>query len=89
MRFDIRAEKAVRPQSEALFFDVVRAGFGQRRKTLLNALTGLSGLGKAGIALALNEAGVDAGRRAETLELHEFAAVADAVLARTFGGQVR
>jgi 16S rRNA (adenine1518-N6/adenine1519-N6)-dimethyltransferase len=91
MRFDIRAEKAARPQSEVLFFDVVRAGFGQRRKTLLNALTGLRGLSKDEIGLALNEAGVDAGRRAETLELHEFAAVADAVLARKggeiFGGQ--
>jgi 16S rRNA (adenine1518-N6/adenine1519-N6)-dimethyltransferase len=90
MRFDIREEKAVRPQSEALFFDVVRAGFGQRRKTLLNALTGLRGLGRDEIGLALAGAGVDAGRRAETLELHEFAAVADAVLNRkdgvTFGG---
>jgi 16S rRNA (adenine1518-N6/adenine1519-N6)-dimethyltransferase len=90
VRFDIRREKAVRPRNEALFFDVVRAGFGQRRKTLLNALTGLRGCGKDEIGLALAEAGVDAGRRAETLELHEFAAVADAVLTRkggaTFGG---
>jgi 16S rRNA (adenine1518-N6/adenine1519-N6)-dimethyltransferase len=79
LRFDIRREKAVAPQSEALFFAVVRAGFGKRRKTLLNALTGLGGCDKEAIGRALAAAGVDAGRRAETLALHEFAAVADAV----------
>ncbi|MDR2089337.1 MAG: 16S rRNA (adenine(1518)-N(6)/adenine(1519)-N(6))-dimethyltransferase RsmA [Clostridiales Family XIII bacterium] len=81
LRFDVRREKAARPQSEAMFFAVVRAGFGKRRKTLLNALTGLGGCGKEEIGRALAEAGIDAARRAETLELHEFAAVADAVCA--------
>jgi 16S rRNA (adenine1518-N6/adenine1519-N6)-dimethyltransferase len=80
LRFDLRRKKAVAPQSEALFFAVVRAGFGKRRKTLLNALTGLGGCGKEEIGRALAAADVDAGRRAETLELGEFAAVADAVL---------
>jgi 16S rRNA (adenine1518-N6/adenine1519-N6)-dimethyltransferase len=81
LRFDIRREKAVAPQSEAMFFAVVRAGFGLRRKTLLNALTGLGGCDKAEVGRALDTAGIDAARRAETLELHEFAAVADAVCA--------
>jgi 16S rRNA (adenine1518-N6/adenine1519-N6)-dimethyltransferase len=79
LRFGIRPEKAVAPQSEEMFFAVVKAGFGQRRKTLLNALTGLDGRGREEIGRALAEAGVDAARRAETLELSEFAAVADAV----------
>jgi 16S rRNA (adenine1518-N6/adenine1519-N6)-dimethyltransferase len=79
LRFDIRPEKAVAPQSEALFFAVVRAGFGKRRKTLLNALTDLCGCGKEAIGRALAAAGVEPTRRAETLELPEFAAVADAV----------
>jgi 16S rRNA (adenine1518-N6/adenine1519-N6)-dimethyltransferase len=81
LRFDIRREKAVAPRSETLFFAVVRAGFGLRRKTLLNALTGLGGCGKDEIGRALAAAGVDAARRAETLDLCEFAAVADAVCA--------
>jgi 16S rRNA (adenine1518-N6/adenine1519-N6)-dimethyltransferase len=81
LRFDRREEKAVAPRSEALFFAVVRAGFGQRRKTLLNALTGLCDCGKEEIGRALETAGIDAARRAETLELHEFAAAADAVCA--------
>jgi 16S rRNA (adenine1518-N6/adenine1519-N6)-dimethyltransferase len=79
LRFDVRAEKAVKPRSEAMFFAVVRAGFGKRRKTLLNALTGLCGRGKDEIGSALKIAGVDPMRRAETLELSEFAAIADAV----------
>jgi 16S rRNA (adenine1518-N6/adenine1519-N6)-dimethyltransferase len=79
LRFDVRKEKAVAPQSERMFFAVVKAGFGQRRKTLLNALTGLEGLGKEDVGQALAEAGVNAARRAETLELREFAAIADAV----------
>jgi 16S rRNA (adenine1518-N6/adenine1519-N6)-dimethyltransferase len=81
LRFDRRSEKAVAPQSEAAFFAVVRAGFGQRRKTLLNALTGLCGCNKEEIGRALDAAGIDAGRRAETLDLREFAATADAVCA--------
>jgi 16S rRNA (adenine1518-N6/adenine1519-N6)-dimethyltransferase len=81
LRFDFRRENAVAPQSETMFFAVVRAGFGQRRKTLLNALTGLGGCGKEEIGRALAAAGVDAARRAETLDLREFAAVADAVCA--------
>jgi 16S rRNA (adenine1518-N6/adenine1519-N6)-dimethyltransferase len=79
LRFDIREEKAVAPQSESMFFAVVRTGFGKRRKTLLNALTGLCECSKDEIALALKCAGIDAARRAETLKLCEFAAVADAV----------
>ncbi|MDR2354736.1 MAG: 16S rRNA (adenine(1518)-N(6)/adenine(1519)-N(6))-dimethyltransferase RsmA [Clostridiales Family XIII bacterium] len=88
LRFDIRREKAVTPQSEAMFFALVRAGFGKRRKTLLNALTGLAGCDKTEIERALAAAGLDAGRRAETLELCEFAAAADAVcaLVRSRGG---
>jgi 16S rRNA (adenine1518-N6/adenine1519-N6)-dimethyltransferase len=81
LRFDIRQEKAVAPQSEAAFFAVVRAGFGLRRKTLLNALTGLGGCDKEEIGRALAAAGIDAARRAETLDLYEFAAAADAICA--------
>jgi 16S rRNA (adenine1518-N6/adenine1519-N6)-dimethyltransferase len=79
LRFDRRGEKAVAPQSEDMFFAVVRAGFGQRRKTLLNALTGLCGCSKEEVGRALDAAGIDAARRAETLSLCEFAAAADTV----------
>ena len=52
------------------FAAVVAAAFGQRRKTLRNALEGV--VAPDGFAAA----GVDPGRRAETLEAHEFARLA-------------
>lgn len=61
-----------------LFFEVVRAGFNRRRKTLLNALTAL-GMDKTELRSILDEAGVEPSRRAETLSIQEFANVANAI----------
>jgi len=63
---------------EALFFAVVRAAFGQRRKALLNALSGDPTLGwtREQAAASLQSAGIDGGRRGETLTLAEFAGLA-------------
>jgi 16S rRNA (adenine1518-N6/adenine1519-N6)-dimethyltransferase len=64
---------------EAAFTRVIRAAFGQRRKTLGNALRG-GGLGNPErLAAALAGAGIDGRRRAETLSLEEFARLADAL----------
>ncbi|MDI6871245.1 MAG: 16S rRNA (adenine(1518)-N(6)/adenine(1519)-N(6))-dimethyltransferase RsmA [Bacillota bacterium] len=54
-----------------VFFRVVRAAFGQRRKTLANALVG-GGFPGSAVKAALAEAGLDGGRRGETLSLDEF-----------------
>ncbi|MFN0063486.1 MAG: 16S rRNA (adenine(1518)-N(6)/adenine(1519)-N(6))-dimethyltransferase RsmA [Myxococcaceae bacterium] len=63
-------------RSEARFRRLVKAGFGQRRKTLLNALRGHAELGgEAAIVSALEVASVDGRRRAETLSVEEFAAL--------------
>lgn len=64
------------PEAEQLFFAVIRAGFGQRRKTLLNSLSAGLGLDKQQIGAALLAAGIEPGRRAETLSLVEFARLA-------------
>lgn len=61
-----------------LFFEVVRAGFNRRRKTLLNALTAL-GMDKEDLKSILDGAGVEPSRRAETLSIQEFANVANAI----------
>lgn len=61
-----------------LFFEVVRAGFNRRRKTLLNALTAL-GMDKTELRSILDGVGVEPSRRAETLSIHEFANVANAI----------
>ena len=61
---------------EALLFSVIKAAFGNRRKTLKNALAA-SGLGiDSQTALqALSAAGLDPTRRAETLEPDDFIAL--------------
>jgi len=62
------------------FFAVVKAGFSQKRKQLHNALAGGLARPQADVAAALEGAGVDGHRRAETLTLDEWAAVARAIL---------
>ena len=75
----VRQTPAVAVQDEKLFFRVVKASFGQRRKTLSNALKPL-GFSKAQIEDALLGAGIDSTRRGETLSLEEFAAIANKLM---------
>ena len=72
----IRREPAVNVSDEKLFFRVIKAAFGQRRKTLNNALKSL-GADKQSIAAVLEAAGIESSRRGETLTLDEFAAIAN------------
>ncbi len=58
---------------EALFRQVVKAGFGQRRKTLINCLKSAGIAGSSDINDILCRAGIDGGRRGETLSLEEYA----------------
>jgi 16S rRNA (adenine1518-N6/adenine1519-N6)-dimethyltransferase len=62
-----------------LFFALARAGFGQRRKQLRNALSGGLQRPRTQIDEALIEAGIDPRRRAETLALEEWAALTRAL----------
>lgn len=73
----VRGEPPVTVRDEKLFFRVVKAAFGQRRKTLSNALKG-AGFLKDEVQGALEKAGIEAARRGETLSLEEFAQLADA-----------
>jgi 16S rRNA (adenine1518-N6/adenine1519-N6)-dimethyltransferase len=58
------------------FIRLVKAGFAQRRKTLINSLKSDPTLGAPELLLqALKDAGVDPQRRAETLAPAEFAAI--------------
>jgi 16S rRNA (adenine1518-N6/adenine1519-N6)-dimethyltransferase len=65
---------------ERRFRQVVRAAFGQRRKTLGNALAAGLGLSLGRVREVATRAGVDPGRRAETLTIPEFSALMDALL---------
>lgn len=62
----------------AAFVRMVRTTFTQRRKTLGNALKMFASEGPVSADRALHEAGIDPQRRPETLELAEFAALAQA-----------
>jgi len=62
----------------ARFATVVRAAFSQRRKSLANALAAGLGLGAERARNLIEGAGIDPGRRAETLSLTEFARLAAA-----------
>ena len=79
LRLNIRKEQPVELENEKLFFDCVKAGFGQRRKTLLNSLQNVKGVTKEIVVDSLEAAGVESSRRAETLDLEEFARVANEV----------
>lgn len=79
LRIDVGEQPAVAlPQgvSERDYFRVVKAGFGQRRKTLRNSLSGGLALPPDSVEEALRQAGVDPSRRAQTLSLEEWAGVA-------------
>ncbi|MEH7108282.1 16S rRNA (adenine(1518)-N(6)/adenine(1519)-N(6))-dimethyltransferase RsmA [Bacillus sp. JJ1764] len=71
-----RDKPAVSVEDETFFFQVTKASFAQRRKTLLNNLTSQLPNGKQAkeaILAALEAAGIEPGRRGETLSLEEFA----------------
>lgn len=78
IRLRIRSEPPCRVDDETILFRLVRAAFGQRRKTLPNSLTG-AGISKPRAAELLELAGIPLTARAEELNLSQFAALARAV----------
>ena len=57
---------------EKHFFSVVKAAFGQRRKTLLNSLSQGLGIERERLEKMLSSAGISPGVRAETLSIEDF-----------------
>ncbi|KAB2953020.1 16S rRNA (adenine(1518)-N(6)/adenine(1519)-N(6))-dimethyltransferase RsmA [Heliorestis acidaminivorans] len=81
LRLQRRAVAPVELIDERLFFQIVRAAFNQRRKTLLNALSALEhNISKAELATMLTRLEIDPVRRGETLTLAEFARIANALV---------
>ncbi|MEG0291648.1 MAG: 16S rRNA (adenine(1518)-N(6)/adenine(1519)-N(6))-dimethyltransferase RsmA [Anaerovoracaceae bacterium] len=79
LRLDLRDQRPVNLLDEKIFFRCVKSGFGQRRKTLSNSLTGPSGFEKNVVLDALTKAGIEPNRRAETLSIVEFAEIANEI----------
>lgn len=75
-----RREPAVKVADPGMLFRIIRAGFGQRRKTLINALanSGIAG-SKEELHQVFADLGLDAGRRGETLSMEEFGVLANAL----------
>ena len=74
----MRAEPAVAVADVDHFFRVVKAGFSQKRKQLRNSLSGGLRLEPPEVDALLGAAGISPQRRAETLSLAEWGAVARA-----------
>ena len=75
VRMDIRTTPAVQVEDEDGYFALIRAAFGQRRKTAANAIASGLGLPKDKVIAAIEAAGFDARIRPEALTLEDFAAV--------------
>ena len=79
LRLDVRLQPAVTDVEAGWYFTIVRAGFGQKRKQLRNSLAAGLGMSKEVSEAGLAAAGIDARRRAETLSLQEWGALAKAL----------
>ncbi|WP_321494656.1 16S rRNA (adenine(1518)-N(6)/adenine(1519)-N(6))-dimethyltransferase RsmA [uncultured Desulfobacter sp.] len=80
LRFDFFETQGMEEKDETLLFDVIKAAFSKRRKTLHNSMSGGEmGLTKKSVGIALENAGIDASRRAETLNIQEFIDLSKAV----------
>ena len=75
IRLSLHEEKPVQVKNEKLLFDLIRASFNQRRKTLVNGLTNAAGLSfsKEEIIQAIETCGFTPTVRGEALTLSQFA----------------
>jgi len=76
VRVDMYQQPLFHPLDERHFFRVVKAGFALRRKQLRNSLTAGLRSDRDQVEQALQSVGVDPQRRAETLSLAEWVALA-------------
>lgn len=78
IRIKLHKEKHYCPKNEELLFRTIKAAFGQRRKTLANALgTGFPELTREQITSAIATCGHDANIRGERLDIAQFTALSD------------
>jgi 16S rRNA (adenine1518-N6/adenine1519-N6)-dimethyltransferase len=84
VRFRCKRETAWPGLERPFFMKVVRAAFSMRRKTLRNSLIRSSGFGvpEESVAAAMEETGIDPGRRPQSLSFEEFAGLSCAIRER-------
>ena len=79
VRLSVLERPGVDVREEGLFFQTIRAAFGQRRKTLRRSLRQIPGLTPETIETVSRMSGVGSHRRPEELSIQEFADLANAV----------
>ena len=81
IRLTRHAEPPVNVENEKLMFQIIRASFNQRRKTLANGLNNFPGLNlsKEAIQQCIEELGVPATIRGEALSLEQFAQLSNII----------
>jgi 16S rRNA (adenine1518-N6/adenine1519-N6)-dimethyltransferase len=81
LKLALRQQPAVQVADELFFFQVVRAAFAKRRKTLLNSLSSSLpfAINKAELTELLQAVGIDPSCRGETLSMDDFARLANAL----------
>lgn len=80
VKLRVRQEKPWAIPDPELFFRTVRASFAMRRKKLQNGLAaGFPELGKTGAGAVIATCGLPENVRGETLDIPQFAAIADAI----------
>lgn len=82
LRVDLYPEPRIPESQIDPFFRLAKAGFGQKRKTMRNALAAGLHLDGEQAAQLLESAGIDPQRRAETLSLDEWQRLTEARLAQ-------
>lgn len=82
LKLKIRKEPAVKVDDEELLFRTIKAAFGKRRKTLINALSGGLSMAKSEVSDILKEADMKPTVRAEELTLNDFGKIVNIMKAR-------
>ena len=80
IRMDILPQPKYDVGDEKVFFNMVKAGFSQRRKTLANSLTSGGFLSKEQAAQALSRAGIAPNTRIEALDTQKLATLSKCIL---------
>ena len=79
IRLDVREQPPIYVPDERRFFALVKAAFGQRRKTILNAVSAGLSVPKEQVSNACTTAGISPTARAEQLSMEQLAALCCAI----------
>lgn len=75
VKLKIRENKLVEVKNETMFFEIIRANFNQRRKTLINSLSTV--VDKERLKEILRDLNINENVRGETLTLEQYAQIAN------------